>query len=232
MPVITIAREYGAGGAEIACDLARELGAEICDRSLIAEVARRTRLPPEEVAAEDELGRSLPDRILRTFVPVGEAAAGWAIDPVELVDRHVLVERITRVALREAARSGNAVIVGRGGASELRDEPTAYHVFLWAPEPDRVRAVRERLACDEATARRTIHRIDASRSSYVHEVYGVDWRDPHLYDLVLNTGRLGHAASVAAILGAVGARRMLRRSGATEAAEPVQDRNAVTASRA
>lgn len=212
MPLITIAREYGAGGFEVATLLAQELGAEIVDKSLIAEVARRAALPAGEVAAEDEQGRTLLERIGRALAPVGQVAAGWTTDPADLLDHHRLIIAATRIALREAARSGNAVIVGRGGAAGLRDEPGALHVFLWAPESDRVRAIQERLGCDEPTARRKMHAVDASRATYVREAYGIDWRDRALYDMVINTARIGRAGATEAILGAIAGHRPRRHS--------------------
>jgi cytidylate kinase len=203
MPVITIAREYGAGGSEVAGLLAKELGADVVDKSLIAEVARRALLPAAEVAADDEQGRTLLERIGRAFGPVGGVVSGWMADPADLLDHHHLIIAATRTALREAAHSGNAVIIGRGAAAELRDEPGAFHVFLWAPEPDRVRAIRERLGCDETTALRKMHAVDASRATYVREAHGVDWRNRALYDLVINSARLGRAGAANAILGAI-----------------------------
>ncbi len=207
MPVITIAREYGAGGTSVANLLAAELGTPVIDRSLIAEVARRVALPVEDVAQEDEHGRTLLDRFARAFVPVAEAAGGAVLAPEDLVDPHDQIEAVTRVVLGEAGRSGDAIVVGRGGAVELRDLPGALHVFLWAPLPDRVRVIRERDACDEPTARHRIREVDAARAAFIHEVYGADWRDRSLYDLVLNTGRLGYAGAARAILAALAVRQ-------------------------
>jgi cytidylate kinase len=202
MPVITIAREFGAGGRAVAQLLADELEATIVDRSLIAEVARRASLSPEEVAAADERGQSLLDRLARAFIPLGDGALGWA-DPDYLLNHHKQIQAFTRAALEESARRGDVVIVGRGGAAALRDVPGACHFFLWAPEADRARVIQERLGCDPDTARAEIHRIDARRAAYVRDVYAVDWRDRQLYDLILNTGRLGHTGAAAAILAAL-----------------------------
>jgi cytidylate kinase len=204
MPVVTIAREYGAGGSSVAALLAEELGAAILDRSVIAEVARRASLPPDRVAADDERARPLLDPLIRAFIPFGETVGGWSGDPADLADHHTEIVAFTQMALREAARTGNAVIVGRGGAVALRDQERVRHVFLWAPEADRVRTIQERLGCDAGAARQEMHAIDTRRAAYVREVYGVDWRDRSLYDLILNTGRLGHVGSAAAILGALG----------------------------
>ena len=183
--------------------MARELGAEIIDRTLITDIARRASLTPDEVEVEVEHGRSLFDRFSRALVPVGELAPGWTFDEADLVDRHAEIVAFTRAAIREAALSGNVVIVGRGGASELRDRPQARHVFIWAPETDRVAAIRARARCDETAARRQIHAVDSQRAAYVREVYGVDWRDRSSYDLIMNAARLGTAAAAGAILGSV-----------------------------
>lgn len=206
MPIITIAREYGAGGSTVAALLAERTGLEIVDRSLIAEVARRAGLPAEEVADEDEHGRSLLDRIVRAFVPLADTVGAGALTAEDFGDHHALIESVTRTALREAARSGHAIIVGRGAAAELRDAPGTLHVFLWAPLADRARFVQEREACDAATAERRIHEVDGKRMAYVREVYGVDWRSRELYDLVVNTGRLGHTRTAETILAALGVR--------------------------
>ena len=206
MAVITIAREYGAGGSAVAELLARRLGATVVDRSLIADVARRAAAPPEEVAAEDERAPSFLDRLVRGFLPFGDTIGGWATSRDDLLDRHARIVAFTRAAIQESARLGNAIIVGRGGAAALRDHPGVLHVYLWAPEADRVRTVSERQGCDEAAARRAIRTVDARRATFVREAYDVDWRDRSLYDLALNTGRLGREGAAAAILGVLGAR--------------------------
>ncbi len=208
MPIVTIARELGAGGSAVASILAARLGAEIVDKSLIDEVARRASLATQEVEDEDEHGRSLFDRCIRLFAPLSEAWAGTLVRSDDLLDHHQLIISVTRAVLQEAARSGNAVIVGRGSAAELRDCPGAVHVFLWAPMADRVRAIRERIGCDEATARHRIRTVDGARAAYVYEVYGVDWHDRELYDITLNTARLGHTGAADAVLGSI--RRKMR----------------------
>lgn len=202
MPVITIAREYGAGGLSVARLLAERLDAPVIDRSLIADVAQRTHLTTSQVEDEDEQGRSLLDRIARSFGTLGETAGGWAADPEYFIDHHAEVVAFTRSALEEAARLGNAIIVGRGGAAALRDVPGACHVFLWAPEAQRLDEIQHRLGCDTITARREMHAVDARRAAYVREGYHVDWRSRELYTLILNTARLGYAGAAACILAA------------------------------
>src|SRR5713226_7770762 len=152
MPVITIGRQFGAGGTSVGEMLARELHADLLESRIIDEVAHRLQLPKEEVEAEDEQPGSLLARLLvalgsastEPLIPA-EAAAWTPPNASPAFDTRKAVLQITQHVIEEAARSGNVVIVGRGGAYILRDEPKALHVFLRAPESVRVKAIMERL---------------------------------------------------------------------------------------
>src|ERR1700730_14198764 len=151
MPVITIGRQFGAGGTTVGELLAGRLKADLLESRIIDEVAHRLQLPKEEVEAEDEQPGSLLARLL---VALGSAsseplippeAAAWTTpntDPT--FDTRKAVLQITQHVIEEAARGGNVVIVGRGGAYILRDFPGALHVFLRAADPIRVRATMAR----------------------------------------------------------------------------------------
>lgn len=205
MPVITIAREFGAGGSDVAAILAERLGAEIVDKSLIAQVARLAQMAPEVVEAEDERPRGLVDRVVRAFAPLGpDLSPGWEPPyPDPFFDPRRVVLELTEHVIREAAASGNVIIVGRGAAFVLADRPRVLRVFLHAPLDVRVRTIMERFDLAEAVARRRLHDTDANRAAYMRQVYRSDWRDPRHYDLVLNTDRLGYERSAAAILAAL-----------------------------
>ncbi len=206
MPVITIARQYGAGGSTVAAMVADRLGADLVDKGLIAEVARRAQLPPESVESEDERPSSLLGRLVASFVPMG-AAAGMVWDvpyPDPAYDPRDTILELTRRVVTEVARGGNAVIVGRGGAAILRERRDAVHVFLYAAEPARVETVMARETLSESAARRRMHEMDANRAAYLRQVYGLDRRDPLLYTLQCNTGMLGYARTVEIILAAAG----------------------------
>jgi cytidylate kinase len=111
------------------------------------------------------------------------------------------VLQITQHVIEEAARAGNVVIVGRGGAYILQDFPGALHVFLRAAEAVRVKAIMARynLASQEE-ARRMIKRTDENWTAYIKQVYGHDRTLSSHYDLVIDTGRLGYERTVKVIL--------------------------------
>jgi cytidylate kinase len=215
MPVITIGRQYGAGGHTVAEMLARELHAEILDSQIIDEAAHRLQLPKEEVEAEDEQPGSLLARLLlalgsastEPLIPP-EATAWTPPNAAPTFDTRKAVLAITQHVIEEAARAGNVVIVGRGGAYILRDFPGALHVFLRAAEAVRVKTIMGRFnIASEDEARRRLKQTDENWTSYIKQVYGHDRNLASHYDLVLDTGRLGYDASVDAILAALKSRK-------------------------
>jgi cytidylate kinase len=206
MAVITIAREFGAGGSSVATMLAEKLGAELVDRQLAAEVARLMGLPAERVAAEEERARSVVDRLIRSSAWAGSvyAAGGDLSFGGLLADPQQAVRTLTEEVIRDSARRGNAIIVGRAGATVLADWPGAVHVFLHAAEPARIRQIMTRLALTEEEARRRVRQVDADRAAYSRQNYGADWRSPRLYDVIIDTGRLGYERTAETILAALG----------------------------
>jgi len=211
MPVITIGRQIGAGGRTVGRMLATKVNADFLDSELIDEVAHRLELPREEVEAEDEQPGSLMSRLLlalgaantEPMIPP-ETGSAWTppnADPVFDTRRAVL--EITQQVIREAAKSENVVIVGRGGAYILHDYPGAMHVFLRAEVAIRVKTIMERENKTEEEARRRLKLADENWTAYIKQVYGHDRTLASHYDLVLDTGRLGYDATIAAILAAL-----------------------------
>src|SRR2546425_9091146 len=132
--------------------LADELKADFLDSSINDEVARRLQLPKEEVEAEDAQPGSL---LARLMVALGSASTEPLIQPeanawnppnaAPTFDTRKAVLQITQHVIEEAARGGNVVIVGRGGAYLLSNFPGALHVFLRAAEAVRGQVVLARL---------------------------------------------------------------------------------------
>jgi cytidylate kinase len=195
--------------------LATELKADFLDSEIIDEVARRLQLPKEEVEAEDEQPGSLLARLL---VALGSATSEPLIPPEATAwtppnagaefDTRKAVLQITQHVIEEAARVGNVVIVGRGGAYILSSFPGAMHVFLRAAEAIRVKTIMARFnITSEEEARRRLKQTDENWTSYIKQVYGHDRNHPAHYDLVLDTGRLGYNATMDAIIAALNRRK-------------------------
>jgi cytidylate kinase len=212
MPVVTIGRMLGAGGETIAAMVAQRLGAELLDRKIFDEIVRRLDMTEEEVERIEEAPGSLLNRLLQAL---GSASVEFAAPPEGSVwtppyadptfDTSKAVLRITEEVIREAHRSGNAVIVGRGGAYVLRDEPGVLHVFVVGGTAARVARVRELYGLGEEEGRKRVKQTDANRLAYIKQLYGHNWLDPRHYHLVLNTERMGYERCARLITEAAGA---------------------------
>lgn len=194
MALVTVSRQYGAGGSEVGRRCADALGWTVVDNEFVSAVAAQAGLPTEAVAAHEErvpslivrLGRALAVSSPEMFVP-GAAAA--AAEPEE----ETLV-RVTERVIQEAASHGRVVLVGRGAQALLAGAPglDALHVYVTAPREARIRVVMERLGLGEADAARTVDTTDADRDRYVLHHYGRRRDDPANYHLVVNTALLGY----------------------------------------
>lgn len=203
MAVVTITRQYGAGGSAVAKLVANALDWTLIDNEFVDEVAKRAGLAAEAVAAREERAPSLMERLVRalataspeTFVPA--AASGDEPDEETLV-------RMAQRVIDEAAAHGRAVMVGRGAQAYLARASAgdALHAYVVAPRAARIREVMARLRVDEQQAARTLDDTDAARDRYVERFYGVSRQDPARYHLVLNTGFLGHDGAADLIVSA------------------------------
>ena len=208
MPVITVGREFGAGGETVGHLLAQRLGLEYLDSKIVDEVARRLKVGTDVVESYDEKTGGLLDRLLRQLATVDfstpQDVAAWTPPHGDLAwDPRKSVLAVTQEIIRRQAATGDCVIVGRGAAFVLLDQPEVLRVFLRAPLDFRVQAIMESRSLDEAAAREYLKERDANSSAYIRQVYGHDWRHPSHYDLVVDTERIGHARAVEVIIAAL-----------------------------
>jgi cytidylate kinase len=110
---------------------------------------------------------------------------------------------LTRTIIEEAAATGDVVILGRGAGFVLAGRPEVLRVHLHAAIGDRVRYLTSRVEelpadarPDETSLRALCRSVDAARAEYLRRRFDVDWMDARLYDLALDTGRLGLGRSI------------------------------------
>ncbi len=171
MKLITVSREYGAGGGEVASRLAKALGWDLLDHELLHRAAQLEHLPDSELEALDEQAVSLADR--------------FRLHPPHERYIHGLAE-----AAHQAVAQGNVVLVGRGSRQLVGESPEAFHLRLVAPRDWRVRrmAAIEDLSPERATAR--CLQVDRTRERFTKYFFGPTASLPCQYDLVVNTGRV------------------------------------------
>jgi cytidylate kinase len=175
--VITVAREFGAGGSPIAEKIAERLNWRIIDDPFIDRIAAAAKASPAAVKCCDESVDPWFHKILRSIWHGGfEGALSDAES--EPVDADAVMN-LWRHVIEEAAEEGSCVTVGRGGQCILKTRPDAFHVYLYAP-------VSERCERSGVSAAATVE-LDCRRSNFIRHYFDQDWRNPHLYDMMLCT---------------------------------------------
>ena len=177
MHAVTISREYGSGGGEVAARLAQRLEWQLVDHQIVAEAARELDTHETVVQAHDEHAASVFSRLF-----------GWPF-PTTSQDTQAYHEKLHHL-VESAANAGHVVIVGRGGQVLLANRRDVLHVRVVAPLELRVAYVVNREGLDTDAARRRVQEKDRARARYAQTQFHSQSDDPHLYDLVINTAVL------------------------------------------
>ena len=165
MSIITISRGTFSGGSELATYLHTRLGYSLVSREIVAEAAQTYGVSEARLSEALEKGPGLLGRFVH--------------------DRRRYLAFV-RVALCERAAHDNMVYHGHAGHFLLRGVRHVLRVRLIAPIEFRMAALRTRMGLEEEEAARYIERVDKERVRWTQFLYGADWRDPSLYDLVVN----------------------------------------------
>ncbi len=208
MAVITISRQFGSGGDEIAEIISKKTGYRVFDKQLLAIAAHEAGLSSQEIIdySEDQYkAQNFLDRLFGRSKTVAQMST-WVEDKggVRITEQLSLGEEqalgFVRKAIVAAYKMGNMVIVGRGGQAILHDRQDVLHVRVEAPMEERLMRVRsdpeiaKRGFGNAVEARRIaqdlIEKSDIASADYLKRFYNVDWSDSSLYHLIINTGKL------------------------------------------
>ncbi len=207
MTVITISRQYGSGGDEIAMRLCEVLGYAHFDKSLITQAAVEAGISEQDIydySEDSHKVRSCLDRlfsrpVLMTAGRMWDDASGMVlVQDMPLSDEDMLT--LVRKAIHSAYQNGNIVIVGRGSQVLLKGKPGVFHVRIVAPMEDRIQRVKDWMKAERQAyeanvdirreAQDLIVERDAASADYIKRFYHEDWADPQLYNLIINTGTM------------------------------------------
>jgi cytidylate kinase len=208
MRVVTISREYGSGGGEIAARLATLLGWHLIDHEVVVRVAEKLHVSEEEAEEHDECVGGLASRIFKSLRLV-HPTMPMTVEIPPSMDSRAFYEARCQI-IEGAVASGHVVIVGRGAQAHLAKRRDVLHVRIVAPFELRLAYVMSREGMDWEAAQARIMKKDQERTRYLETFYHQHPSDAHLYDLVLNTGILDleSAAEVIAIVLERKARRL------------------------
>lgn len=194
--IITVEREYGAGGSEIAQKLAERLGWKLWDHLLTEEIARLAECPKALVEGREEKDDPLYYRLFKSFLR-GSYEGSINAHKLKLVDSECIV-KFTKQVVCQAAKEGNCVIVGRGSQHFLANREDTLRVFLYAPTDDKVRRVMAR-GKSEQEAEQLVDTVDRERTDFIQKYFNVEWPARSIYHLMVNTSA-GEEAVVETIL--------------------------------
>ena len=194
--IITIEREYGCGGGEIARLVAKHLGWKVWDQLLTEEIARLANCSKAAVEVREERTDPLYYRLFKSFLR-GSYEGSINAPKLNLVDSETIL-RITRRVVEHAAERGNCVIVGRGSQQFLKNRPDTMRVFLYAPREDKVRRLLAR-GKSEQEAEHLVDTVDRERADFIQKYFNVEWPDRSIYHGMMNTA-IGDEAVLQIIL--------------------------------
>ncbi len=181
MAVITVSRQMGSLGTEIAQILADRLQYEYVDKDKIGQILATYGLPEPDLEKFDEKKPPFWD--------------SWQIQRRKFL--HFL-----EAVIFDLARKGNVVIVGRGGQVLLKDLPGVLHLRVTAPFEVRLKRILALKTGDEKQAARILRRNDRDSGGFIRSFFDQDWDDPNLYDLLINTRKISAATAAKMILSA------------------------------
>ena len=191
--VISISRQVGTSGEEVARQSAERLGFRYIDYQVIQTAAREAGVSAETVS-EAEHSPSLLTRILEALarnpsMPV----AAWA-DPVPLATSPLYTSTDYRTfiedVIRDVAQEGSCLIVGHAAQVILRERFDTLHVLVTGSPAFRARRIMAGMGVDEKAALKTVERTDNERLDYFRRFYDTGWLTPCTYDLCINTDHL------------------------------------------
>lgn len=166
MDVMTISRQLGSWGQEIGQIISKRKGYRLVWREIINLAAIQSGVPEVALAMIDELGL-------------------LGISPSQ-DQQQVYLASIGKI-MNDIADNGRVILIGRAGQLILRGNPRVFHVRIIAPVEVRASRVAERNQIPFQAAKAQVEASDRSRKNFIFRSFHVDWEDPLLYHLVINT---------------------------------------------
>lgn len=192
--IITVGRQFGSGGKEVANALGKKLGITVYDNELITHAAESSGFSKDLFVRSDEK-RSFFS--FSNFFAYGRYGGGDTAE--NYVDDNTLF-RIQSDTIRDIASKGSAIFVGRCSDYILRDMDNKLDVFISAPETERIKRISSRRNLSEDQARNLISKQERTRETYYNYFTFGNWGVASNYDLCVDSSLLGIDGTVDLII--------------------------------
>lgn len=182
--VITVEREYGAGGSLVAAEVAKVKGWQLIDGQLTCDIAKLAAVEERIVKRHEERCDPLLHRLGKVFWR-GSYERALPIGDDKIFDTDMMVSLAERV-IQKRGEDGNCVIVGRGAPWFLRHRKDTFHVFVYGSRDEKIRRL-VKLKMPEKEAAEMVDTIDRERSAFIRKYFNAEWPCRRLYHLMLNS---------------------------------------------
>ncbi|MBW2605700.1 MAG: cytidylate kinase-like family protein [Deltaproteobacteria bacterium] len=187
MAVITISKEFDTEGEKIASLVAKKLGYEYIGKNLVADIAKELNISEGEAATFHKTSQS---RILRFVDRYTCSIVQKVVDREHgcLDDKNYY--EVTKKLVENVYEAGNVIILGWGSQCLLREKPDTLHVRLIKDNDLKLQKLMQAENLSHKAAKDFIDREEGDLKAYIKHYFNKDWNDAHLYDLVIDMGKI------------------------------------------
>ena len=200
MSVITISKQYGCAAEEITRRVCVSLGYQYFDKRNILLMAEEAGLSDKDlfdITVDDLEKRDLMRKVVTESADTSKF--GKMPNLNDHIDQDYALSMVQSI-LQYAAKRGNMVIAGRGGQALFRNTPDVFHFRIIAPVAKRIDYVSRSEGLGRSEAQKMVKKHDSAAAGYLKKTYGIDWEDPDLYHLVINTGLVDYERAAGIIV--------------------------------
>lgn len=202
MGVLTLSRQSGSGGDEIAGLVCEKLGYERFDKNTMTQLGHDLGMSAEMIDRAASLKfapRGLLERWFGNFPNPQTDPSGWTFQARSDARQGISVAHL-RELIEAGYTKGDVVIVGRGGMAALQDKPDVLHVRIVAPRELRIKRRQEWEGCSAEEAERLVNWRDVTDVEWIQRYFDLDAHEPGLFDLIINTRKITYEAAAEMIV--------------------------------
>ena len=193
--IITINRENGSGGREIARRLGEMLGLKVYDKSILEEIVQKYKINKEEIERIKAQKTNLWSDFCQFYRQFSAAGNSYQNEDRKITSRELYYAEAQ--IMRNLASQESCIIVGRSGFHVFKDNPDALSIFIIADREARIKRIAQKEGVDEKTADKLIEKTDAARDNFTKTFAGTSRYDARNYDITLNVSRFSTEAIAA-----------------------------------
>ena len=187
--VITINRQFGTNGRQIATEIAQTLGVKLVDRQILSELANKVDIPEEELTKMERKKPSFWERVTYYYRNSPAMISTPSVDLMGLTSSQLYKEQVD--IMKSIAEEESCVVVGRLGFEVFKNHPNHISIFMFSDIEDRTLKVMEMYGITRAEAQKQIKKVDEAREEFTREFTGKERNDATNYDLAVNGSKWG-----------------------------------------